>query len=468
MRRPPSFAPALLAPVLAPLLWTAPLCAAPPTDAESAAFWRTHLAERAAERSAEQAQQYPAVTAVGLAAPGLLSVAILEGVREPGAFGPYEEAPGDRVGSDGVLTRGGTRIGPIVAAGGPRGPQLWAFDAVNGARVSRDRLDDPAAWTATADGRPLQVTAVTRKSTPRGRARDGSATQFVLFEHTCLVTFDPAPRPGQELNVRHAGRRADGGPLTLQWTGAFDLPTLESPSLHVNQHGFHPADPAKRAYLSLWNPAAGEVGEVDFRTFVPDGNVGENGFALRFEVIPAAGGAAVAAGPIVHRKGPREPEEFPWQLFDDGTGTGGKVNAARTHVFEMNFGPDVWPDPAPGEYRVLVPGLGCSRVFRVDEDVWADAFRIGMAGLYNHRAGMALDGRYGYSRPRSLHPADGFTVFQSRLPIAVTGEGVSGTPIDYRRGVDRVSHRRTPAGRLGRADGRRRLGPPHAAPGRGL
>ena len=152
-------------------------------------------------------------------------------------------------------------------------------------------------------------------------------------------------------------------------------------------------------------------------------------------MIPANGGAAIASGAIVHRKGPREPEEAEWQLFDDGTGAGGKVNAARTHVFEMNFGPEVWPNPAAGEYRVVVAGLGCSRAFRVDDRVWVDAFRVGMAGLHNHRAGVELDGRYGYARPRTLHPADGFTVYQSKLPIVVTGEGVSGVPIDYRLGA---------------------------------
>ena len=226
-----------------------------------------------------------------------------------------------------------------------------------------------------------------------------------------------------------AGGRTGAG-IALEQAVTFDPRRLESPSIHVNQHGWHPADAAKRAYLSLWNPGAGEVGAVDFRQ-----DAGAAGFDLRFEVIPAAGGAAVAAGPIGRRIGPRDPEEAPWQLFDDGTGTGEKVNSARTHVFEMNFGPEVWPNPAPGEYRVVVAGLGCSRPFRVDERVWEDAFRVGMAGLYNHRAGVELDGRYGYARPRTLHPADGFTVYQSELPIVVTGEGISGIPIDYRVGA---------------------------------
>ena len=167
--------------------------AAPPTDAESAAFWEERLAARAAERAAERDRDYPAVTAVGLAAPGLLSVTILEGIREPGAFGPYEERAGDAIDREGALTRDGRRIGQVVAAGGPRGPQLWAFDTVKGERIDRDRLDDPAAWTVRIDGRRADVTAVARKSTPRGRARDGSPHQFVPFSHACLLTLDPSP-----------------------------------------------------------------------------------------------------------------------------------------------------------------------------------------------------------------------------------------------------------------------------------
>ena len=423
------FRPAPFALAFALLAGAAPLAAAPPTDAQSAAFWEDLNAARAAARAEEFARDYPAVAAVGMAAPGLLSVTVREGVREPGAFAPYEPRPGDRVADDGVLTRDGAAVGQVVAGGGPRGPHLWAFDTVKGARLDRDTLDDPAAWAVAADGAPLRVTGVLRKSTPRGRARDGSPHQFVPFEHTCFLSLDPAPEPGRRLTVSHAGAAATGEPLALGRTATFDPAGLESVSVHANQHGWHPADAAKRAYLSLWRPVPGEVGATDFRDLV-----GTAGFALNFQIVPADGGAPVAAGPVVHRKGPREPEEADWQLVD-APDAGGKVNYARTHVFEMNFGPDVWPDPAPGRYRVVVEGLGCSRPFRVDDEVWTDAFRVGMAGLYNHRAGVELDGRYGYARPRALHPADGFTVYRSTLPIVVTGEGGGGNPVEYRAGV---------------------------------
>ena len=141
----------------------------------------------------------------------------------------------------------------------------------------------------------------------------------------------------------------------------------------------------------------------------------------------------MASGPVVHRKGPSDVEDAEWQLLKRPDGT--KVNYAGTHVFEMNFGPDVWPSPEPGEYRVSVAGLGCSRPFRVDDGVWEDAFRVAMAGLYNHRAGVELDGRFGYARPRTLHPDDGFTVYRSALPITVTSEGPASGPVEYQTAV---------------------------------
>ena len=386
-------------------------------------------------REAERNRKYPAITAVGVAAPGLAAATVLEGVRVPGAFGPYEQRPGDEIGDDSVLTRGGERVGVVVAGGGPRGPHLWDYDAVNGARVDRDRLDDPASWTVTADGRRLRVKSVSRKSTPRGRARDGSPYQFVIFQHQCFLELDPAPEPGEGLSVSFGRETASGGRSALEWSGDFDPARLESPSVHATHLGFHPGDAAKRAYLSLWRPIEEDGGATDFRDFA-----GTAGFGLRFSVVPAAGGPAVATGPVVHRKAPGEAEEAEWQL-QDAPDAAGKVNSAKTHVFEMNFGPDVWPDPRPGEYRVSVAGLGCSRPFRVDEGVWEDAFRVAMAGFYNHRAGVALDGRYGYARPRTLHPADGFTVYQSRLPIVVTGEGISGLPVEYRDRRHEVPHR---------------------------
>ena len=409
----------------------APAYAAPPTDAESAAWWKDHLADRAAERAEEESREYPAITRVGVAAPGLLAVTALEGVRVPGAFGPYGERPGDEIGGDSVLTRGGEHVGVVVAEGGPRGPHLWAFDRVKGARLDRAALDDPAAWVVRADGKTLRVVSVSRKSTPRGRARDGSAYQFVIFEHQCFLELDPVPEPGEGLSVSHGRETASGGRSALSWSGDFDPDQLESPSVHANQHGFHPGDAAKRAYLSLWRPVEADGGATDFRDYA-----GAAGFGLTFSVVPAAGGPAAATGPVVHRKGPGEAEEAEWQLRD-APDAAGKVNSTKTHVFEMDFGPAVWPDPEPGEYRVSVAGLGCSRPFRVDGGVWEDAFRVGMAGLYNHRAGVELDGRYGYARPRSLHPADGFTVYRSRLPIVVTGEGPSGMPVDYRVAVEK-------------------------------
>ena len=428
------------------LLCAAPAgLAAPPSDADSAAFWEAKTAALAADRADAAAREYPAVTAVGMAAPGLLSVTVLEGLREPGAFGPYGEEPGDKLSGDGTLTRGGEPVGKVVGAGGPRGPQFWAFDAVNGTRVDRDRLDDPAAWAVAADGTPLKVTAVSRKSTPRGRARDGSPYNFVIFEHACFLSLDSTPRPGQTLKITHAGRKAGGGDLKLTASERFDPRQTESVSIHCNQHGWAPEDAAKRAYLSLWLPpgaaAADGLGAVDFRTF-EDGS-----FPLRFEVVPDGGGEPVCSGPVVHRKGPSDVEDAEWQLLKRPDGS--KVNYAGTHVFEMNFGPDVWPDPEPGEYVVSVAGLGCSRPFRVDDGVWEDAFRVAMAGLYNHRAGVELDGRFGYARPRTLHPDDGFTVYRSALPITVTSEGPASGPVEYQTAVTKYLTDETAPGAWG-------------------
>jgi endoglucanase len=70
----------------------------------------------------------------------------------------------------------------------------------------------------------------------------------------------------------------------------------------------------------------------------------------------------------------------------------------------------------PGRYRVLVEGIGTSYPFPIAREVWGDAFKVSMAGLLHHRSGIELGPPFTeYKRPRTMHPADGFKVFQLNI-----------------------------------------------------
>lgn len=122
-----------------------------------------------------------------------------------------------------------------------------------------------------------------------------------------------------------------------------------------------------------------------------------------------------------------------FQLVDDKSGKvafSGEIkllaagNPARKMAPEKTAAPDNdLPAPlyqldfsafnTPGKYRVVVPGLGTSFPFRIDEDVWVEATRISATGFYNQRSGIDLKAPY-TRRPmkRTMHPADGFKVYK--------------------------------------------------------
>lgn len=101
-----------------------------------------------------------------------------------------------------------------------------------------------------------------------------------------------------------------------------------------------------------------------------------------------------------------------------------RTNRAGTFVYRLDF--SGWRPGQPGEYRIQIPGLGVSDPFRVDDDVWLNAARVGIAGLYNHRSGIALDGRFGYSRPQAFRPGANLRLVQSKLPLTFSSEGGAG------------------------------------------
>lgn len=100
------------------------------------------------------------------------------------------------------------------------------------------------------------------------------------------------------------------------------------------------------------------------------------------------------------------------------------ANRAGTYVFELDF--SAWKPTRPGTYRIHVPRLGVSDPFEIAEDIWLRAARTSIGGLYNHRSGIALDGRFGFTRPASFRPDVSITVRQSKLPLSWSTNAASG------------------------------------------
>ena len=128
-------------------------------------------------------------------------------------------------------------------------------------------------------------------------------------------------------------------------------PLRYSPAIHVNQEGYVPSLP-KKAIVGYY---LGDMGEMDIPA------------SLGFALIDAKSGKSVYIGGLTPRMDiGYKTTPTPYQ----------KVLVADFSAFK-----------APGEYRLLVPGLGASLPFLIDDGIAMGFARTYALGLYHQRCG---------------------------------------------------------------------------------
>jgi hypothetical protein len=154
------------------------------------------------------------------------------------------------------------------------------------------------------------------------------------------------------VTVRVSGSDAAGE--AMQASASFD-PMRLSPAVHVNQEGYASRLP-KKAMVGYY---LGDMGELAIPA--------DAGFA----VVGARDGKSVFTGTLVRRP-------------DSGYRT---IPAPYAQVYEADFS----AFRQPGEYRLLVPGLGTSLPFVIDDGIPMGFARTYALGLYEQRCGTSLD-----------------------------------------------------------------------------
>jgi hypothetical protein len=252
---------------------------------------------------------------------------------------------------------------------------------LDAAAVSR-----PEAWTVTSPGDPAGIR-------PEKVGRKSKGTDFAWMvqgwdpQKNCAVNKDPdhakdhwlylvlprAMTPGQTYTVK-----ADRiGPLTF----TYSIERSRSEAVHVNLMGYPPDSSAKFAYVYHW---AGDLGSVDL-SFLK---------GRKFRLIEAKTAKTAFTGDVAFRA-PADRQET-GQLKDTPKG-----NFLGAEVWQCDFS----AFSTPGEYVVAVDGIGCSFPFRIDPDVYREAFRTTARGLYHNRSGIALTKPYTeFERPAPHHP----------------------------------------------------------------
>jgi endoglucanase len=322
----------------------------------------------------------------------------------------YRPQPGDRIESEGngrKLYRDDEPVGWIVGEGMDLPELVSDRECRLGAPLDEDAGDRPESYrirtidaAGQASGRHSPQ-AVHRKSKVDGWPLPDRDSP--VMRHWIYLRMPGPLDPTATYQITLAG--LDANPRHLVYRHVWDR--VVSEAVHCTHLGFRPDDPAKCAYLSCW---MGTGGGVRY-----DGK-------LTFAVVDATTGQRVHEGAIDRLWSAEKPEAFV---------RGGNYN--HCDVWRIDFA----ALHRPGEYRVVVDGIGCSRPFSIAKNVWARAFGLTMQGVYHQRSGVAVGPpEASLHRHRGFRPADGLKVYHNRVSLLESSNGLDARGDNQKGTVD--------------------------------
>ena len=206
-------------------------------------------------------------------------------------------------------------------------------------------LPSISALQVTADGQRLSVSSLGFKRRPIYAPMSG---YDLRIENSLYVQLSGPISDNQTIQVTNP----DGTlwASTMQFVAKVD-PLRYSPAIHVNQEGYMPSY-SKTAMVGYY---AGSLGEM-----TPAVSGG-------FKLVDANTGAQVFQGSLVQRQ-----------------------DSGYTYVptpYQKVYQADFTSFTTPGQYRLVVPGMGASLPFLIHDGVAMDFARAYALGLYHQRCG---------------------------------------------------------------------------------
>ncbi|WPJ96182.1 glycoside hydrolase family 9 protein [Coraliomargarita algicola] len=161
----------------------------------------------------------------------------------------------------------------------------------------------------------------------------------------------------------------------------FDDDATVARSIKINQVGYQEGKSTNYAYVGAYLQ---EFGPLPLEQLTS------------FDVVDSGTGAVVYQGSLADGK---------ITLRDDASLMDGEVADGDDPRPSMNgeklYQLDLSGLNTPGNYYIRVPGVGRSWPFRINDDVYGEAFYTAMRGLYHQRASFALEAQYtAWTRPR--------------------------------------------------------------------
>ncbi len=360
----------------------------------------------------------PVIRHVYLAAPDVLALVVDAGQLWAGPVQPYVAQPGDVIrrggpqpyGTQGhqffwnrFIVRGGVQIGNLV---GPKEDHYTPSFKLEGEPLNLEWVGNATNYTLSSGdetaGDVQQPLQVFRKTNPQIWEWTDKGKEEGSVRHEIYLKLPRALTPGKRYTLNFGA----GSPFAAPVSFLFDDTQLRTEAIQVNQLGYHPRQAEKVARLFQWMGDGGGVDYGAFKTFqIIDDKSGKPVFGGEIQLL--------AAGNPARKMAPER--------------TADTDNDLPAPLYQLDFS----AFNAPGTYRVVVPGLGTSFAFVINENVWEIAAKNAATGFYNQRSGIDLVAPY-TRRPmkRTMHPADGFKVHKTDPTIFYDAErfpkGISG------------------------------------------
>ncbi|HWD94277.1 MAG TPA: glycoside hydrolase family 9 protein [Verrucomicrobiae bacterium] len=218
-------------------------------------------------------------------------------------------------------------------------PDSWDWVDTNGNFAPPDM----SSLKVVINGQTNSVTVLGFKRRPLYAPQ---ATWDLRIANSLYLQLSSPLADGQSVQVVNDGTL---WPTNMPFAATVD-PLRNNPAIHVNQEGYVPAFP-KKAIVGYYLGSAGELPIVTNKFFLVD----------------AQSGATVYQGTLSQRS------DF------------GYVYTPTPYqaVYQADFGSFT----TPGAYRVVVPGMGGSLPFRIDEGIGMDFARTYALGIFEQRSG---------------------------------------------------------------------------------
>jgi hypothetical protein len=208
------------------------------------------------------------------------------------------------------------------------------------------------AFAVTANGKSVKVSSVNFKRRP---FYGPLYPRDLRIENSLYLSLASPISDGQVVEVKNPNGQLWSS--NIQFTNTVD-PLRYSPAIHVNQEGYLP-NYTKQAMVGYY---AGDLGEVSIPA------------TLGFKLVNAASGQQVYTGSLV-----RHPD------------TGYTYTPAP---YQQVYVADFSSFNTPGEYQLVVPTLGASLPFLINDGIFMSFTRAYSLGLYHQRCGTATSVPY--------------------------------------------------------------------------